>query len=67
MQWLENGFFDHLDKFANSLGYENFAIAIPLAMVKWQSPEDRDVFIMTLTGEDVRGGGPSNFNPLAVK
>jgi hypothetical protein len=67
MQWLENGFFDHLDKFANSLGYENFAIAIPLAMVKWQSPEDRDVFIMTLTGEDVRGGGPSNFNPMAVK
>jgi hypothetical protein len=67
MQWLENGFFDHLDKFANSLGYENFAIAIPLAMVKWQSPEDRDVFIMTLTGEGVRGGGPSTFNPLAVK
>lgn len=67
MQWLENGFFDHLDKFANSLGYENFAIAIPLAMVKWQSPEDRDVFIMTLTGEEVRGGGPSTFNPLAVK
>ncbi len=67
MKWLENGFFDHLDKFANSLGYENFAIAIPLAMVKWQSPEDRDVFIMTLTGEDVRGGGPSNFNPMAVK
>jgi hypothetical protein len=67
MQWLENGFFDHLDKFANSLGYENFAIAIPLAMVKWQSPEDRDVFIMTLTGEDVRGGGPSTFNPMAVK
>jgi hypothetical protein len=67
MQWLENGFFDHLDKFANSLGYENFAIAIPLAMVKWQSPEDRDGFIMTLTGEDVRGGGPSTFNPLAVK
>lgn len=67
MQWLENGFFDHLDKFANSLGYDNFAIAIPLAMVKWQSPEDRDVFIMTLTGEEVRGGGPSTFNPLAVK
>ena len=42
MQWMENGFFDHLDKFANSLGYENFAIAIPLAMVPWQSPEDRE-------------------------
>lgn len=67
MQWLENGFFDHLDKFANSLGYENFAIAIPLAMVKWESPEDRDVFIMTLTNQDVKGGGGRDFNPLAVK
>jgi len=67
MQWLENGFFDHLDKFANSLGYENFAIAIPLAMVKWESPEDRDAFIMTLTNQDVRGGGARDFNPLAVK
>jgi hypothetical protein len=67
MQWLENGFFDHLDKFANSLGYENYAIAIPLAMVKWKSPEDRDVFIMTLTNQDVKGGGGRDFNPLAVK
>jgi hypothetical protein len=67
MQWLENGFFDHLDKFANSLGYENFAIAIPLAMVKWESPEDRDAFIMTLTNQDVRGGGARDFNPLAVQ
>jgi hypothetical protein len=67
MQWLENGFFDHLDKFANSLGYENYEIAIPLAMVKWKSPEDRDVFIMTLTNQDVKGGGARDFNPLAVK
>jgi hypothetical protein len=32
-------------------------------MVPWKSPEDRDVFIMTLTGEDVKGGEPSTFNP----
>lgn len=61
MKWLENTFFDHLDKFANSLGYENFEIAIPLSMVSWASPEDRDAFIMALTGEDVKGGGPSTF------
>ena len=67
MQWLENGFFDHLDKFAKSLGYEHYAIAIPLAMVKWKSPEDRDVFIMTVTNQDVKGGGGRDFNPLAVK
>ena len=47
----------------NSLGYDNFGIAVCLSMVPWQSPEDRDVFIMTLTGEDVKGGEPSTFNP----
>lgn len=61
MEWLENSFFDHLDKFANSLGFENYDIAIPLAMVPWQSAEDRDAFIMTLTGEEVKGGGPATF------
>lgn len=67
MEWMPNSFFDHLDKFANSLGYENFEIAIPLATVAWKSPEERDVFIMTLTGEDVKGGESTTFNPLAVK
>jgi hypothetical protein len=42
---------------------ENFGIAVCLSMVPWQSPDDRDVFIMTLTGEDVKGGEPSTFNP----
>jgi hypothetical protein len=60
MQWMENTFFDHLDKFGNSLGYENFGIAFMLSMVPWESPTDRDNFI---TGQDVKGGEPSNFNP----
>lgn len=63
MKWVENNFFDHLDKFGNSLGYDNFGVAVCLSMVPWKSPEDRDVFIMTLTGEDVKGGEPSTFNP----
>lgn len=67
MQWTENTFFDNLDKFANSLGYQNFEIALPLAMVPWENTQDRDVFIMTLTGHDVKGGESTTFNPLAVK
>jgi hypothetical protein len=33
-QWQEGTIFDNIDKFANSLGYENASIAIPLAMVR---------------------------------
>lgn len=62
MQWVENGFFDHLDKFANSLGYENFPIALQLSMIPWQSPQDRDMFILTITGNEVQGGDSTNFN-----
>ena len=61
MKWMENSFFDHLDKFANSLGFENYEIAIPLAMVPWRSPEERDAFIIAITGEDVKGGEKSTF------
>lgn len=63
MQWMENTLFDHLDKFGNSLGYENFGIAFMLSMVPWESPTDRDNFIRDITGQDVKGGEPSNFNP----
>lgn len=63
MQWMENTFFDHLDKFGNSLGYENFGIAFMLSMVPWDNPTDRDNFIRDITGQDVKGGEPSNFNP----
>jgi hypothetical protein len=67
VKWMENSFFDHLDKFANSLGYENFEIAIPLAMVPWQSPEDRDTFIMAITGAEVKGGDKDTFTYAEVK
>lgn len=61
MRWVENSFFDHLDKFANSLGFENYEIAIPLAMVPWRTPQDRDMFIMAITEEEVKGGEASTF------
>lgn len=67
MIWMENTFFDHLDKFGNSLGYENFGIAFMLSMVPWENPVDRDNFIIEITGQDVKGGTPSNYNPEYVE
>ena len=53
--------FDNIDKFANSLGYQNAAIALELAMLPWKSPEERDAFIVGLTNEDVKGGTENNY------
>ena len=55
-QWMENSFFDHVDKFANSLGYEPADIALTLAGIPWSSPQERDAFIQSITGRDVKGG-----------
>ena len=54
-------FFDNVDKFANSLGYQNAGIALELAMISWQSPEERDAFITGITGEEVKGGTEKNY------
>lgn len=59
--WLPGSLFDNIDKFANSLGYQNAAIAMELAMVGWKSPEERDTFIMAITDEDVKGGAEKNY------
>jgi hypothetical protein len=59
--WMPGGLFDNIDKFANSLGYQNAAIALELAMVPWKSPEERDSFIVGLTGEDVKGSEEKNY------
>lgn len=55
-QWMENSFYDHLDKFANSLGYDNADLAITLAMVPWATTQERDAFIETLTDKNAAGG-----------
>lgn len=54
--WLPGSLFDNVDKFANSFGYENAAIAMQLAMISWESPDERDLFIQSITGEPVKGG-----------
>lgn len=54
--WLPGGLFDNIDKFANSLGYENASIAVEMAMMPWKSPQERDAFIVNITGADVQGG-----------
>ena len=59
--WMPGSLFDNIDKFANSLGYQNAAIALELAMVPWKSPEERDAFITGITGEDVKGGTEKNY------
>lgn len=59
--WAPGGLFDNIDKFANSLGYQNASIAIELAMVSWASPEERDSFITAITGQDPQGGSEKNY------
>lgn len=59
--WMPGGLFDNIDKFANSLGYQNAAIALELSMMPWKSPEERDAFIVGLTGSDVKGSEEKNY------
>lgn len=61
-QWMENSFFDHVDKFANSLGYEHADIALTLAGIPWSSTQERDAFIQSITGKDPKGGQGNLFS-----
>jgi hypothetical protein len=56
LAFMPGTFFDNVDKFASSLGYQNAGIVFELAMIPWQSVEDRDAFIMGITQDDVKGG-----------
>lgn len=47
--------YDNIDKFANSLGYENLGIIINLSLIPWESTDDRDAFIEEITKEQVQG------------
>lgn len=53
--------YDNIDKFANSLGYENAAIVMKLAMIPWDNVNERDAFIIALTGDNPKGGETRNF------
>jgi hypothetical protein len=59
--WMPGSIFDNIDKFANSLGYQNASIAMELAMMPWKSTEDRDAFITSITGQDPQGGTEKNY------
>jgi hypothetical protein len=56
LTFMPGSFFDNVDKFASSLGYQNAGIVFELAMIPWKSVEDRDAFIMGVTQDDVKGG-----------
>lgn len=59
--FIPGSFFDNVDKFSNSFGYQNAGIAIELAMISWKSVQDRDAFIIGITGQDVQGGTEKNY------
>ena len=61
MTFMPGTFFDNVDKFASSLGYQNAGIVFELAMIPWQSVEDRDAFIMEITQDDLKGGTEKNY------
>jgi hypothetical protein len=59
--WLPGSLFDNIDKFANSLGYQNAAIVMELSMIPWKSPEQRDAFVANITGQGAQGGTEKNY------
>jgi len=61
MTFYPGSFFDNIDKFASSLGYQNAGTVFELAMMPWQSVEDRDAFIMGITQDDVKGGNEKKY------
>ena len=61
MKWVYGSIYDSIDKFASSFGYDNAGIALTMAMVPWDTPEDRDAFIMEITQDDVKGGTEKNY------
>jgi hypothetical protein len=60
-KWREGSLYDHIDQFANSLGYENAAIAVSLAMIPWESVEERNSFIQAITGDSPKGNDGRNY------
>jgi hypothetical protein len=57
-EWAPGSLHDNINIFATSLGFQNAGIAIMLSMVPWDTVEDRDDFIVAITGEIPRGGKP---------
>lgn len=58
--FIPGSIFDNVDKFANSLGYQNLGIIIKLSLIPWDSTDDRDAFIEAITQEQPQGTPPKN-------
>jgi hypothetical protein len=56
VSWAKGTIYDNIDVIANSLGYENASIVMQLAMVPWDSPEERDAFIASVIDSAPQGG-----------
>jgi hypothetical protein len=57
VNWIYGSLYDSVDKFATAFGFDNAAVAITLAMVPWDSPEDRDAFIEGVSGNLLKQTG----------
>lgn len=57
--FISGSIFDNVDKFANSLGYQNLGIIVKLSLIPWDSVDDRDAFIEAITQEQPQGSAPS--------
>jgi len=62
--WRPGGLFDTIDKFASSLGHENAALIMQFSMIPWNSVEDRDRFILSITGDKPKGGDSAQYTSL---
>ena len=58
--FIPGSIFDNVDKFANSLGYQNLGIIVKLSLIPWDSTDDRDVFIEAITQEQPQGSTPKS-------
>lgn len=58
--FIPGSIFDNVDKFANSLGYQNLGIIVKLSLIPWDSVDDRDAFIEAITQEQPQGSTPKS-------
>jgi hypothetical protein len=56
VSWVKGSIYDNIDVLSNSLGYENASIVMQLAMVPWDSPEERDAFVASIIENSPQGG-----------
>lgn len=53
-RWRPGSFLDNLTAAADAVGFDNVDLAWGLARVRWDSVEDREMFLSALTGRSSR-------------